>query len=733
MFDPSLVEVGENSVTCTYSTQNGCSKSSEIVLEVLFTPEASFAMSSSCIVEGGTEISFTNLTGGKIDIESWSWDFGDPASGEDNESDRLEPKHFYETAGQRNISLTATTAEGCVDEYVMDVQMGVRPVADFTWVTDCYVDGENSLFLDRSEQGSANLNSFKWAFLSSEGELLDEVESEQASDTVRYGFDAASTFEVMHWVANEDGCADSISREVMLRPTIALSMMTYEEDFNATDGDWTVHSDSTATSWTWETPNFSGFVQNPSDHAWFTKYPLDVLVYQEASWVQSPCFDFRETQVPMISVDFMRSFVANYKNGTVLQYQDVVEDGWHNLGEVNSGVSWYDTDQLQNPPGGSMTGWGLEVFNPDTDWITGMHALDEVRDKAHVSFRIALATNGAEGPNQGFAFDNVRIEERTKKVIMEHFTNTSSANARLADDIVDDVARRNPFAVIDLQYHVGVPGFDPMYENNPIILDSRKFALGVPEIPFTVLGGSFDQDRRFNYFELLTPDLERELGLATLEVPAFDVNLEVEWGDNSMTAITSVTSKESYAEDVQLYLAVFEREVTAYTGNNGDEHFRNVVVDMLPSYGEDLGGNWTAGHLEERTYSWSYKSWVEDVEDLAVAAFILDQESKEYLQADVDYKNGAVGMEEDGESMSAIHTYPNPAKNQVFVNLGRQAEADGILELVDMSGQLIRQMKVPAGYQLIRLQVQDLESGMYMFRWMEGNQLKGITKLVKAR
>ncbi len=528
MFNPGQANLGFNIIKCTVTSENGCSRSCEMEITVLFTPDVLFTMSSNCVGQYGGEVAFSNLTPGKILVESWDWNFGDPASGELNSSDLVEPAHFYESAGNRSISLTVTTVEGCVNSYVMDTVIGVLPVARFNWITDCYEDGVETLFLNKSLEGSADIDSLNWKFRTSDGSLIGEVGTTSVVDTVRFRFDDLGTYTVDLYVVNGDGCFRTTSEEIELRPTITLKDAFHNEDFDGSDGLWTVHTDGEAASWTWDTPDFTGFVPSPGDLAWFTQIPEGEVGYREDSWLQSPCFNFSGTKVPVIQMDLMRSFVPQ-NDGAVLQYQDVVEQGWKNVGSNGTGIQWYNSSTIINEPGGSATGWSLQVFNPDSDWVTARHDLDMVKGKKHVSFRIAV-TAGTQGigDQQGFAFDNFGISERTKQVVIEHFTNSASANAMLADDIVDDVAGDLHGNVIDLQYHMDTPGADPMNQNNPLSPTARFTENGGQEVPFTTLDGGLDSDQRYGYADMTSESFRNKVVSSTLEIPAFDVELEVE-------------------------------------------------------------------------------------------------------------------------------------------------------------------------------------------------------------
>ena len=141
-----------------------------------------------------------------------------------------------------------------------------------------------------------------------------------------------------------------------------------------------------------------------------------------------------------------------------------------------------------------------------------------------------------------------------------------------------------------------------------------------------------------DYFDLESGSLEDHLRLATLEIPAFDIELAVEWNLTGLEASTTITClADHYNDNIQLFLVVFESSLTTYMGGNGDTHFRNVVLDMLPtSAGKLLGNNWLKGNTDTRINTWNYKPYVEDVNDLAVVAFLQDRTSKQILQAVVE-------------------------------------------------------------------------------------------------
>ncbi len=732
---PREADPGTISITCTSYSENGCTASQQQNVNILFAPEVNFELSTECIPEGGEIVSFDNQTIGKAYIETWSWDFGDIGSGQDNLSNLVNPTHHYQAPGEQSISLTAITFEGCVTSYLLETTIDSKPVADFTWLNECFTPGSDVKFINRTSLGFASLDSVIWTFRSGSGDLLGEIGSKNIIDTVAFPFETADAYQVRLYTLNKGGCFDELTREIVLRPTIQLDHEGFSETFDDSEGQWTIHSEDRVESWVWGVPEFTGHTPVEGDHAWYTRLPSGVSTYRENSWIQSPCFDFTDMERPLIQMDLMRSFAPGI-SGAVLQYRDGIEEGWKTVGENTPGIEWYNDTPILNKPGGSSLGWSLDEFNPDSDWVTAVHDLDQVVGKANVAFRVAIAANGVQGMNnQGFAFNNVVVAERTKIAILEHFTSNSSDTSRLADDIIDEIGKNHSRDVIDLQYHMDIGAMDPMNENNPLSSSTRSFNYGVPKIPFTVLDGGADTFHRYDFSALSKGPVEDHLRLITLELPAFDIDLSVNWMETGLEANTLITcSSDRYDNHIQLYLVVFETAVTAYSGRNGDTEFRNVVLDMLPSpAGRLLGDSWRKGRIDDRTHTWSYKPYVEDLNDLAVVAFIQDRTTGKILQAAVDYKDETVGILKPLNEVGSFNIYPNPSQSYIYVNLGTRSEHVGRIELIDVNGKVVFEEHLPAGYQVFQLDLDPLSRGLYILRWIESDQIRGVSKVVKSR
>jgi hypothetical protein len=83
--------------------------------------------------------------------------------------------------------------------------------------------------------------------------------------------------------------------------------------------------------------------------------------------------------------------------------------------------------------------------------------------------------------------------------------------------------------------------------------------------------------------------------------------------------------------------------------------------------------------------------------------------------------------------LTSLFTYPNPAHRKVHVNLGARTENTGKIELFDLRGKMVLEEEIPPGYQIIQLNIAHLQKGIYLLRWRESGQVKGVSKVVKYR
>ena len=730
----TLVPEGWNQISLLYTSSQGCQVLNNISIFNSFVPDPGFSTSSSCIPSTGGWIQFTNQTSGQYAVETWSWNFGDPDSGPENTSDEADPSHLYPGPGNYNVSLTAETYDGCISSHVENIAFSDQPVVDFTWITDCFIRGENTHFLNRSVSPFANIDDLVWTFSTTSGGVLGQINSSNPADTITFPFTSLDDYRVTLDVENNLGCSADSFKIISLKPIHVLSSEGYLEIFDDRPDDWLVDSENDLESWVLGVPEFNGFEQIPGDLGWYTDLPF-TAGYLENSWVESPCFDVSALSAPLVQLDIMKSFVPG-TDGAVMQYQYQVSEGWNTLGVVDGGVNWYNSFGIYNSPGGSSFGWSLTTFNPDEDWVRASYSLGALSDYSYVKFRLAVGTGRRQSlGNQGFAFDNFYLGEGVKNSVLEYFTNSASSEAFLADEIVEKFTEDNSSMVIDLQYHMDYPGEDPMNANNPVPPSVRGFNYGVPSVPYAVLDGGSEPEYRYDFTDESEQPNEDDLKSSSLVISPFDMSLTCNFNSGSLEGQVMVSCKEEgFDSNIQLYVVVLEKLVTAYSGSNGATEFRNVVLDMLPSAaGKLLGNEWGLGVSRTQNFSWDYASYLEDDEDLMVVAFIMDRDNDQILQSEVLEYSPGTGLSDRPGKEEELAIYPNPARSYVYINFGSDIMREGSLQVVDLAGRTMLRSEIQPGYAIQELDISRLSPGVYTLQWIESGKIRARGKLIRSQ
>ncbi len=729
------VPVGTIEIRLDYTPSGGSQTTYLYSVDNRFVPTLAFSTTPACIPSNGGVVQFSNLTSGKFSVASWSWNFGDPGSGSANSSSEEEPDHFYPAPGSWDVTLSAVTTEGCSVSQDQTITLADEPAVDFTWLNDCYIRGQQVGFMDRSVSRFSEINSLVWTFRTTTGGVLGQIGSSSPEDTIYFPFTSMDDYNVTLQVENDAGCPGTLTKTIAFKPIHKLTASGYKETFDDIDTDWLVDSEDGRESWVLGEPDFTGFNPVAGDRGWYTVLPAHTAGYVESSWVQSQCFDLSQLSSPLVLLDLMKSFIPG-TDGAVLQYQDFVSEGWKTIGVVGSGQNWYNSWGIFNEPGGSSFGWGLPLFEPDEVWVHAGYQIDGLAGRSFVKFRVAIGTGGRQASgNQGFAFDNFFIGERARNSVLEHFTNSASETAAAADGVVEQFVSDHSGIVIDLQYHMDYPGEDPMNLNNPLPPSVRAFNYGVPGVPYAVLNGGSGPEFRYDFSHASEEPDEEVLLEASLEVPPFDLLLNVDFSKHSFAGSAKVTCiEDTYPSNIQLYVVVIEEEVTAYTGASQTTSYRNVVLEILPTpAGKLMGSDWGAGDSESMSFSWDYAAYVEDVDDLAVVAFIFDRDLEKILQASVMRADPGTGIGDRTGSRELLELYPNPAHDYVYINLGKPVENRGQITIVDLSGRVVMDSDIEPGYSIRQLDISNLSQGVYLVNWVESGVSMGHGKLVRTR
>ncbi|MEI6124315.1 MAG: gliding motility-associated C-terminal domain-containing protein [Bacteroidota bacterium] len=103
---------GNFNVLFSAQDTNGCAISATTTIEVYVVPQADFEYDPQIGIAEILPITFDDIS---IDANYWLWDFGDPNSYNDNNSDLENPVHMYADSGMYTVQLIVTTDHNCSD------------------------------------------------------------------------------------------------------------------------------------------------------------------------------------------------------------------------------------------------------------------------------------------------------------------------------------------------------------------------------------------------------------------------------------------------------------------------------------------------------------------------------------------------------------------------------------------------------------------------------------------
>jgi len=260
---------GTFDVKLTVTNSQGCIKDTTKRILVLGKPLPSFSYSSpNC---AGDSVQFTDLsTTPHGSIEQWIWDFGDGNTQTIDWPDNQNVKHKYTNSGNYYVTLTITTSDGCEEAKTSLIQIGNRPLANFSFETNsCAL--ESVQFTDLSQlNGGPSITEWSWNF----GDPASGANNISTTQNPTHEFSVGGTFIVRLMVTNANGCIDSVaggkSVTVNAAPVAIFSADTSclfsPTQFN--DGSTTAAGTIVAWSWNFGDPgsgaNNTSTEQNPT-------------------------------------------------------------------------------------------------------------------------------------------------------------------------------------------------------------------------------------------------------------------------------------------------------------------------------------------------------------------------------------------------------------------------------------------------------------------------------------
>lgn len=543
--------------------------------------------------------------------------------------------------------------------------------------------------------------------------------------------------------ASAGACVTSITKKVsilkFLTPLPTPSAFYRMSLNNGGDGYFVVEDAKTPATNTWTFSNASpAGAPSLTRKAWHNPNYLP----GEQSYLNSPCFDLRNFARPLFDIQYTQDLKAQI-DGVAVQYSIDGGATWATLGGVATGLDWYDLASISSHPGGITANPLSSGFSKrgDSEWHDGRHSLNGTNAlpgskgsalRSKVRFRVAFASDQsatAAGLN-GFAFSEVRIEERNRVTLAENFTNNNLpiSTPNNADFAAFDGT--NYLELVKLQYHVGLPSGDAINKQNQADPNARAGFYGLTNntVPRGYLDGIISNG---NFVNANTSWVNTSFGLRSL-VPSpidfYDVsgNLQMSIlppapGDNNKIAVTATFTaiQPITSGNLAFFMAVVEKNV----GTNG-----YVVRKLLPeASGSPIKLPITVGQsVTLAPAPWEVKGF-NNVNQLGVVAFIQDLDTREVIQAafldtPTNLPTVITGLgEETALESKLIKVYPVPANNELNVVLPAPAKTDVSLELTDQMGKTVHQSSIKEGVKEKIIHTTDLAAGVYILQVDSGD------------
>ncbi len=685
---------GTYSIRYTYTSSRGCSSETSHVINIFPEPVTDFSQPVSC-PDVTTPVPFANLTtfSGDASKLSWKWSFegGLPVT-------EKNPVYTFQSNGVKQVTLTATTDKGCAVSKSKEYTIGNFALADFKWDNECNT-GEQVTLTSTSTGGVPENAGYTWKV---EGVVIPGDRS------AVHEFSDIGAYDIRLLYTSDAGCTDSVTKTLVIQPYIRITEEyadhTYLEDFESGNELYTWQTrgltEKDTTRWNLGVPD--GEVINMAasgSHSWYTR--LTDRTEVENSEVVSPCFDLSGLEKPMIKMNIWSS--SEFKrDGAVMQYSTDYGNTWDNLGAVNEGISWFNSENIQSQPGGvtQFEGWNEVRMG---EWNSARHSLDFLKDESIVRFRIAYAADGGGVEDvDGFAFDDVWIGERQQNVLTEYFTNSNVSGSFEANDRMTAYEDFRAADLIPIHYHTGSPAGDPLfsdYEEGP---SARVFYYGVSSVPEVLSNGfirSGLDDEAFGLFE-------QEVDVESLRDPLVSIDLSV---SRSSAAVTITALADLSGENLVLYAAVVKDSIEV----DGVYHY-NVLRKFLPDpAGTVLStGGFTDGETIAESVPVSLGS-SSMYTGSRLVVFVQDINSKHIYQsvwADLSGLTSLAPVSID----DMVDIYPNPATEHLFIDCEYEIRR---LVITDMTGRVVRIMEPDQSR--LGISLDEYKYGLYM--------IKGIT------
>jgi PKD repeat protein len=733
IFEPTDYDAGTYTLRYTHENQFGCESSESAIITINPRPSAAFMVQDTCFNDFTKFIATDN--GANL---TWFWSYDNTPF-----SNEKEPVFRFFSAGTYEIRLIVTNSiTGCINEEIREITIGALPVANFEFKSKCVLNNVATIqFTDLSTMPAIAQNP--------NGDVIDTRTWDFGDATIpstdtspEHTYANAGFYTVKLTVESNKGC-----------------ISVYQKSFFLGEDGWIAKTDQTDDlfSWKYKIPDGSSITHNTA--LWITDItdikPDTTFYPNEQSFVESPCFDLSTFKYPMVSLNIWAD-TDRGADGAVLLYKVEGTSIWKTLGVQGGGLNWYDEKNLLGKPADEIINLSRFGWAGKYDTLTvGSYNLDQVKSEAGtnlVRFRVAFGSNADNPAGQtfdGFAFDNLRILERRKVVLLEHFTNSNESGAVIqqSDYLKTFEQIENNENILALRYHTNFPTADAAIiqeHANKADISARALWYGIQKPGLTRMDGTRSTGTDSLFFKNNAQDGwgPREHSRRILVEPLLKISLSNESVENDNALKLKVTvERETDAPEISDSSVVIQVAVVQDSFDLSGTKFPYVLRKFIPDAAGALHLQKDALNTPQTTaVEWiPFKNFNLTAGDFTLIAFVQGEDTKEIYQVAVlpltkniiapTGRSGSIEESEYFKNVTAIRNedvrvYPNPTDDFTQLLLTGKLKKSETLIITDLRGQIAGTRNILPEKNEQWIDTQDLPAGMYLLHL--GNACKKL-------
>ena len=749
---------------------NGCYNFVDTTVNVYPVPVVSYTTSSKCQYDTITFKSTSTVLGTQFSsskMVDWNWAI---------DSDTIQNVYFYNldpnagpivnptyslhdsttkysflNYGLHSIHLQVASNSGgtlnCINQKDTIVTFGPYPSVDFTWSRPCL--GDTVFYVNNSSIAPGYSKSTYWKMNDPSGNSHSNYKAGTDSSSLapKFKFDLPGIYKVQLIDTTKTyKCVSIKTKEVYIVPTYSITPSDPYDSSFASTRDW-APSGYLDKPYSWQngTPSSAKQVIKPGggspawagNNVWITNKSGN-YIEGELSYLNSPCFNLTTLDKPMMVLKNWSS--STNLAGAMVEATIGNNNPWTTIGSIGTGTNWYNTPGVVGLIGTSS------AYNPLAQGFSGLDTTFRLsriglsqfaNENQLVRFRITFGSANVDDPlNQkdGLALDSIWIGNRSKVVLMEHFTNSISAPCVTASDTVNSIQAQRPGDVISVHYHTNFPGVDKMNQKSDVDVTSKILYYGFTSVPVTQVDGLQTYNQYGNTPGAINTAI---IDNKALEDALFGLDLSCNKTGYNLDIKALLTPKSTITgQNVVLNVAVLEKQISYANGlgnNNNTNGYQWVMRKMLPdAAGTYISRDWhpTKTHTDSIgiPLSWTFQLGdFYDTSKIEIVAFVQNYQTKEVYQAAKIGANGSTTAIPIVTGITKVDTednlmvYPVPSDDEINVLFANDTKEEADYTLMNELGVSVASGKIAKGVRMLTFNSKSYAAGVYFLNIMKND------------